>query len=101
MAKDLLFDNTVNTLLYSNGDFAVGFSDDQHFEAIIISEKGHFKNAPFIGVGIRKYVNAPSNVREILERELTLQLTADGVINPICKSDNAMKNIEVQGNYAE
>jgi hypothetical protein len=101
MARDILFSDTDGTLLYANGDFAVGKSDEQHFQAIIVSEKGHFKNAPYIGVGIRKYVNAPSSQREILEREIALQLKSDGVIDAVAKSDNAMNNIEVRGNYAE
>lgn len=75
MAKDIIIDD-----IFKNGDFNVGYSDEQHIDNVILSAPGHFKQHPLIGVDILQYTNAPmtpATIRE-LERNIKLQIEADG-----------------------
>ena len=64
MASDILISN--NDFIIENGDFKVGISDFQHFQVIINSQKGEFKQFPIIGVGIESYLNSNSSEQEII-----------------------------------
>lgn len=75
MVKDFLTDDD-NILLINNGDFLIGESEDQHIEAILRSEKGHWKETPFLGVGISKAINSSNQIADI-ERDILLQLELD------------------------
>ena len=78
MARDLLV-NDFGDLDIINGDFNVGFSDEQHVEHISLSNKGHYKQHPLIGVGIEDYLNSPFSLitKQKLEREISIQLKSD------------------------
>jgi hypothetical protein len=78
MAKDILLNN-----IFKNGDFNVDFSDEQHIEHVIVSEKGHFKHHPLLGVGIMHYAHAPMSpqIAAELNREIRLQLEVDTATN--------------------
>lgn len=74
MRKDILLHD--DDLRIENGDFVIDESDTQHVQHIINAEKGHYKQFPLLGVGVRRYLNAPLNGS--LRREIQLQLQADG-----------------------
>lgn len=66
-----------NDLVIKNGDFDITESDEQHIEDIIAYNKGSLKEYPQVGIGIFNYLNS-SGQEQFLERELSLQLKADG-----------------------
>lgn len=78
MVKDVL--HKEGDLLFQNGDFAVGVSDEQHINDIILHEKGNFRQNPALGVGIMQYLNSPHNTlaRTELEGKVKRQLEFDG-----------------------
>lgn len=73
---DILLD-TDNSLLFDAGDFVVGASEAQHVRLILDINKGDWTQSPLIGVGLTKYLKGNLDAR--LEREIRLQLTADGI----------------------
>jgi hypothetical protein len=75
-ANDILLDSD-GDLLIENGDFKIGPSDEQHIEDIISAYLGWWKEFPSVGVGIKQY-QAGSGVEQTIEREIKLQLKADG-----------------------
>jgi len=98
MVKDIIF---TNDLAVVNGDFAVGASDLQHAEHILVAHPGQYKNAPWVGAAIGDYSNAPISpkVRQELEREIKLQLDADGAKNSSIKLDSELLNIQINVDY--
>lgn len=64
-------------LVFSGGDLKIDFSDKQHIKDIINSNTGWWKQFPLVGVGIQYYLNSSGKDQQ-LEREIRLQLTADG-----------------------
>ena len=74
-------------LRIAGGDLVMGESSEQHVEHLLLAQKGEYKQFPLTGVGILNYLNAPlGSVRRLeLEREIRLQLEADGVRNAAVK----------------
>jgi hypothetical protein len=66
-----------NDLVILNGDFVIGYSDQQHIEDIINDNVGNWKQYPTCGVGIKQY-QASSGQEQIIERLIKLQLQNDG-----------------------
>jgi hypothetical protein len=96
MAKDILFDEP-----FANGDFNIGFSDEQHIKHLIVSAPGHFKNVPLLGVNIKNWINgsmSPSEQQE-LESSIRLNLEADGVTQITTAIDQKTFEIDVNGKY--
>jgi hypothetical protein len=75
--QDVLY-HTDGDLLIEDGDFVVGYSDDQHRDDIMMVDKGDYKEFPDLGVGIYKYLEAES-MSDLL-REIKVQFTADGMV---------------------
>lgn len=75
-------------LVFSGGDLKIDFSDKQHIQDIINSNTGWWKQFPLVGVGIQYYLNS-SGLQQQLEREIKIQLVADGysVERPTAISD--------------
>lgn len=96
MVKDILINKPI-----LNGDWNIDFSDDQHLEHILLSHLGDFKNAPWIGVGITDFLNAPitGTVRQTIEREIKLHITADGGKATNIIVDNQLSNIQIDVDY--
>jgi len=70
-------------LSFSNGDFAIGESDQQHVQDTITAFPGWWKQYPADGVGISSYVNASANF-QALARNIQSQFTVDGYrVNPL------------------
>ena len=80
-AKDIQMTQE-HDLVVVDGDFVSELSDDRHVNMIIISAKGNFRFAPFLGVDISAFLNAVGSTRNalnqqrrsILEDEVSLQL---------------------------
>jgi hypothetical protein len=75
---DIAIDNT-GELLFSNGDFAIKESTEQHMEALIIAEKGEYKATPLVGVGIKTYLNDDVVYSDDLKRAISEELEGDGM----------------------
>lgn len=56
-----------------NGDFAVLESDNQHTEHILIANKGEYKAAPELGVGISQMLNTEEITEFLIEAKKNLQ----------------------------
>lgn len=74
--RDILVDDQ-NNLRLSEGDFEVGYSDNQQQKAILITEKGEWKEHPEVGIGIAKML-ADDLYTEVLI-EIKKQLEYDGM----------------------
>lgn len=75
--NDIIVDpNDNNDLVVYQGDFFIGFSDFQHIAHVTEALPGQYKQWPFIGFGIRKYLNGPFDASA--RRRLQLQLESDG-----------------------
>jgi len=74
--KDITLDDTYD-LVIENGDFKISDSDMQHIELICITDLGHWKQYPLLGVGIENYI-ASSGQTEALKRSINIQLASDG-----------------------
>jgi hypothetical protein len=77
-AKDLKLDDDGDLYINPNtGDVEIDFSDKQHIKDILTANVGWYKQFPLVGVGIQNYLNS-SGMQQQLEREIKIQLTADG-----------------------
>ena len=71
--KDILIDNNNDLRLSADGDFEVGYSDNQQQMAILTTEKGEWKEHPEVGVGIAQmladdlYTEALIEIKKQLE----------------------------------
>jgi hypothetical protein len=74
---DILY-NDLDEAVIRNGDFESEENTDfQHIRHILIGEMGEFRNAPLMGVGLRRWEKSAGN-REVLRRRAKLQLEIDG-----------------------
>jgi hypothetical protein len=74
--KDILVDADNFDLLIKDGDFVVGYSDNQHQEHLILAYKGYYKESPLAGVGIEMYIKSAGTAGEI-QREIKVELEND------------------------
>lgn len=74
--KDITLDDNFD-LLIENGYFKILDSDMQHIQLICITDLGHWKQFPLLGVGIEKYI-ASSGQTDSLKRAINIQLSSDG-----------------------
>ena len=75
--KDILIDNNNDLRLSADGDFEIGYSDNQQQMAILTTEKGEWKEHPEVGVGIAQML-ADDLYTEMLI-EVKKQLEYDGI----------------------
>jgi len=86
--KDITLDDNLD-LIIENGDFKVSDSDMQHIQLICITDLGHWKQFPLLGVGIEKYI-ASSGQTDALKRNINIQLSSDGYkVNQILVSNTS------------
>jgi hypothetical protein len=79
------------------GDIVIGLSDEQHFRDLLLSQKGDFKEYPLAGVGLINYNK--SNGKAQLDKEIRLQLKADGAVAFVNISAGETFEIEINGKY--
>ena len=75
ISKDFIFDDN-DDFIIEDGDFAVGQSDDQNIEAIILAEKGQFYENLLLGYGIYHRQNGPFNKNQE-RKEIRQELRRD------------------------
>lgn len=79
-----------------DGDFAVGYSDNQHQEHILIATKGEYKEFPELGVGINRMLSEDDYTPMLIEAKKNLEY--DGMkINNIKFQQNG--NLDINGSY--
>lgn len=92
---DFLLDEN-NDLIIKNGDLVIGNATLQHQNHIILAQKGEFKNAPEIGVGILTQLNN-ENPRELLS-EIRKNFEYDGMrVNTLKVATNG--NLLIDAEY--
>lgn len=64
-------------LVIQDGDFAIGESNQQHQQCLLLAEKGAYKQFPTTGVAISTYLK-DENPDELL-REIRIQFSSDGM----------------------
>lgn len=79
-ATDLLLTVDYDLALTEAGDLAVEASDGQHLTLLLLTNQGEWRESPLVGVGLRRYQNAPLGPAETaaLQREVAVQLERDG-----------------------
>lgn len=98
MAFDILADEDGDLLIDPiTGDIVIGFSDEQHFRDLLLAQKGDFKEFPLAGVGLINY--SKSNGKAQLDKEIRLQLKADGATAFVSISAGEKFEIEINGKY--
>lgn len=77
MRNDVICDpKDNNDLVVYQGDFYVAPADQQHIAHIVEADAGQYKQFPFLGVGIRRFVNGI--VDQEVRRMIQKQVQADG-----------------------
>ncbi len=95
--QDLLTDTTEDIHI-ENGDFVIGFSNNQHQKHILLANKGEYKQHPEVGAGIVQMI-ADDRYTEILI-ETKKQLEYDGMkIQNVAFTEKGKLNID--GIYKE
>lgn len=98
MAFDILAGEDGDLLIDPvTGDIVIGLSDEQHFRDLLLSQKGDFKEYPLAGVGLINYNK--SNGKAQLDKEIRLQLKADGATSFVNISSGETFEIEINGKY--
>ena len=79
-ATDILLAADYDLAFTNAGDIAVGESDGQHLNLLLLTSPGEWRADPVAGIGLRRYQNAPLGPTETaaLQREVSIQLTRDG-----------------------
>lgn len=94
MVKDIILDDDNDIIINSLGDFSVLDSDQQHVILIINTFLGQWKESPYTGVGIVRYLNS-SGQQQTLRRNMTVQMIADGyTVREIILKDNELYYID-------
>ncbi|SDE76110.1 hypothetical protein [Riemerella columbipharyngis] len=92
--KDILVDDS-NELEFINGDFAVGNSDIQHIDHIIIAQKGEYKQTPQMGLGVINYLKSNTD-KSKFQRDVRIQLNYDGYENPNIDLSEGFERLKIE-----
>jgi len=74
--KDILLNESLDLDLHA-GDLATGFSDLQHQQLLLMTNRGNIKEFPAVGIDAFGYLQ--DNDTSALLREIRRQFTADGM----------------------
>lgn len=69
--QDFITDNH-GDLLFADGDFMIGRSNEQHQEHILLANKGEYKEHPELGVGIVQMLNDDNYTSVLIEAKKNL-----------------------------
>lgn len=94
MRQDILHDEN-GDLLFENGDFKTGASDQQHVGDLFIQLPGENKEFPLCGFGAIRYIKRTMTESEF-KRDLKMQLEYDGYLNTIIDTSNGIENIRIE-----
>lgn len=92
--KDILLDNNGDIVLTDDICYAAD-STLQHQRDILLTAKGHYKNAPTVGVNIAMQINESNP--ELLLRTARLEFTRDGMSVDAISVTNG--NLKVEAYY--
>ena len=93
--KDFLFNDDLE---FKNGDFAIGESDNQHVQHILLCSKGEYKERPELGVGLERMLNTEDPMEFLIEAKKNLEY--DGLkVNNISFTEQG--TISVDAKYIE
>ena len=95
--NDILLEEN-GDLSIKNGDFDIGFSDNQHQEHILLANKGEFKEFPEIGVGIAAMLSDDDYTDMLIEIKKNLEY--DGMKIKNVKFDET-GNLDIDGYYKQ
>jgi hypothetical protein len=72
--------NDNGELVFMRGDFDVFESDETHVDDMLIFRKGHCRQYPLAGVGLKDFEKAAAtqSALELLRKRIRLQLELDG-----------------------
>lgn len=93
---DFILDSNGDYLI-QNGDFVIGFSDNQNIFDIIYTEKGEYKANPQIGCGMQRVVNGPAD-KETIKQIISSNLALDGFKVSSVKVDRINEQYEITPN---
>lgn len=79
-ATDLLLGPGYDLAFTDAGDLALGESDGQHLNLLLLTSQGEWRADPLVGIGLRRYQSAPYGraQAQALQREVAVQLQRDG-----------------------
>lgn len=75
-SQDIILDSNYD-LLVEDGDFALGRSEEQEIDLILIAAPGNFRQHPTVGVNLALWVRG-ENINSQLYQEIETQLRDDG-----------------------
>lgn len=81
----------------TDGDLAIGVSNEQQMELLLLTQKGAWKEKPTLGVGIENYLL--DNDIDGMLREVRGQWESDGVVLHALSYDEQLNKLEFDGNY--
>lgn len=94
---DLLLDDNMD-LQIENNDLAIGKSDQQHMQLLLLIPKGGFKENTTATVGAQNYLESESTADFL--REVRLRFSQDGCTLTQCGFDTN-GNLQISGGYAD
>lgn len=94
MRQDILRDD-LGALAFSDGDFQVGQSDQQHVEDIFDLQPGELKEFPLAGFGAINYIKRTITADEF-KRDLKIQLNYDGYNNVVIDTSKGIENLRIE-----
>lgn len=83
-------------LRIENGDFVIGYADNQHQKHILIATKGEYKEFPELGVGISKMLSDDDFTNMLIEAKKNLQYDGMDIENI---SFNEKGKLIIEGRY--
>ena len=93
IAKDILLADDFD-LLFANGDFLSGASDEQHLALITIMDLGHLKENPFLGIGINAFLGGATPPNEIKAMSQQMYEADNYNVNSITVKGNMILNVD-------
>ena len=76
LASDFLLADDGDLIITDAGDIAVGFSDEQHVQHILLAYPGYYRNSLLCGVGLQSYENS-TGMELTVQRSVRIQLERD------------------------
>lgn len=93
MRKDILIDDH-GGVIFKDGDFMVGHSDQDHVASIFTSQKGEWKQWPLIGFGAIDYIKTQVTGPEF-KRDLKVQLQYDGYDSAVIDTNEGIEKTKI------
>lgn len=93
MVLDLRF-NDDGTFKEKDGDFDFGDASSEIMEDILLSQQGHYKEFPSLGVNMYQYLNSRANA-QVIARDIIVGLKVDVFKQPEIDLSNYPPEIRV------